>query len=389
MKKHWGKKIVCLAMTLALMGGVLGGCGKDTSQEESDTYRIAMVGPLTGAGAQYGQAYQATLEILRDKVNEEGGIDGKQLEIDFFDDKQDPKETLNVANKIVADGGYVGVIGSQTSSCSMSAAPVLEKAGIPMISPQASHADFTKTGDYIFSLQMPNAYEQRKQVEWMIDFFDAEKIAIIYSNDDWGAQCVAATTATAEAQGVELVAAETFIPGQTKDFSTIVTKVKEADPDVIYLAVLYTDGCLLVPQMKQLGLDCQLVSANTLYKQEFIDVVGEDAEGIYIPNPFSTVDYTEDYEFIQKAYNEKTGNTIDPYVTCSYDALSLFIDALTEVGGDREAIKDYLMGVKNYEGCSGTFTFDEDGGTMKAIYMLHIENGQFVEQPDIVIEPEE
>ena len=80
-------------MTLALMGGVLGGCGKDSSQEESDTYRIAMVGPLTGAGAQYGQAYQATLEILRDKVNEEGGIDGKQLEIDFFDDKQDPKET--------------------------------------------------------------------------------------------------------------------------------------------------------------------------------------------------------------------------------------------------------------------------------------------------------
>lgn len=379
-------RIMCFVVVTLFSIGLLGGCGD--SAKKSDTYRIAMVGPLTGNGAQYGQAYKATMEILRDKVNEEGGIDGKQIEIDFYDDKQDPKETLNVANKILADGNYVGVIGSQTSSCSMSAAPVLQKEGIPMISPQASHKDFTPTGDYIFSLQMPNSYEQYKQIEWMCDYFEAKKIAIIYSNDDWGTQCLEHTQRAATDAGAELVAAETFIPGQTKDFSPIVTKVREAEPDVVYLAVLYADGCLLVPQMKQLGLDCQIVSANTLYKKEFIDVVGDEAEGIYLPNPFSIVHYTEDYEFIEKAYSEKTGNAIDPYVTCSYDALSLLLDAIKEVGSDHEAIKNYLSDLEQYEGTSGTFTFDENGGTMKSIYVLHIENGEFVEMPDIVIEPE-
>lgn len=378
-----------ICFSIAALTAVCSLSGPAYAAGDSDTYKIAMVGPLTGDGAQYGQAYKDTMEILRDKVNEEGGINGKQIEIDFYDDKKDPKETLNVANRIVADEDYVAVIGSQTSSCSMAAAPVLQKAGIPMISPHASHADFAKTGDYIFSMQMPNAYEQYKQIEWMCEYLDCEKIAIIYSNDDWGAQCVDTTEKAASDLGVELVAQETFIAGQTKDFSPIITKVKEADPDAIYLAALYSDGCLLVPQMKQLDLNCQIVSANTLYKQEFLDVVGDAAEGIYIPNPFSTVHYTEEYSFIEEAYAEKTGGMVDSYVSHSYDALSILLDAISEVGDDREAIRDYLAGIKNYEGVSGTFSFDENGASMKSIYVLQVQDGAFVELPDVVIAPEE
>ena len=148
---------------------------------------------------------------------------------------------------------------------------------------------------------MPNAYEARVQHEWAIDYLGAKRVAIIYSNDDWGLQNLESATAACENKGVELVAAETFIAGTTKDFSPIITKVKEANPDYIYLAVLYSDACLLIPQMKMLDLNCALVGTNTLYKTEFIDVVGEDAEGIYIPNNFSTLHHTEEYEYLEKA----------------------------------------------------------------------------------------
>lgn len=357
--------------------------------EEAEPYRIAMVGPLTGPGAQYGQAYKNSIEILRDKVNAEGGIDGHMIEVDFFDDKQDPKETLNVANLIIADGGYIAVIGSQTSSCSMAAAPVLQRAGIPMIAPHASHSDYAKTGDYCFSLQMPNSYEARVQHEWAIDYFGAKKAAIIYSNDDWGLQNLDAATAACENKGIELVAAETFIAGQTKDFSPIITKVKAAEPDYIYLAVLYSDACLLIPQMKMLDLNCQLVGTNTLYKTEFIDVVGEDAEGIYIPNNFSTLHHTEEYTYLEKAIAEKVeGGIVDSYVSHAWDALSLLINAIREVGTDGAAIKDYLANMGSYEGVAGTFVFDENGATMKNVYVMKIENGEFVEDPDICIEPQ-
>lgn len=357
--------------------------------ESAEPYRIAMCGPLTGPGAQYGQSYKNSLEILRDKINAEGGIDGHMLEIDFYDDKQDPKETLNVANLIIADGGYIAMIGSQTSSCSMAAAPVMQRAGIPMIAPHASHSDYAKTGDYCFSLQMPNAYEARVQHEWAIDYLGAKRVAIIYSNDDWGLQNLESATAACENKGVELVAAETFIAGNTKDFSPIITKVKEANPDYIYLAVLYSDACLLIPQMKMLDLNCALVGTNTLYKTEFIDVVGEDAEGIYIPNNFSTLHHTEEYEYLEKAIAEKVdGGIVDSYVSHAWDALSILVKAIREVGTDGAAIKDYLANMGPYEGVAGTFVFDENGATMKNVYVMQIQNGQFVEMPDVCIEPQ-
>ena len=357
--------------------------------ESAEPYRIAMCGPLTGPGAQYGQAYKNSLEILRDKINAEGGIDGHMLEIDFYDDKQDPKETLNVANLIIADGGYIAMIGSQTSSCSMAAAPVMQRAGIPMIAPHASHSDYAKTGDYCFSLQMPNSYEARVQHEWAIDYLGAKRVAIIYSNDDWGLQNLESATAACENKGVELVAAETFIAGNTKDFSPIITKVKEANPDYIYLAVLYSDACLLIPQMKMLDLNCALVGTNTLYKTEFIDVVGEDAEGIYIPNNFSTLHHTEEYEYLEKAIAEKVdGGIVDSYVSHAWDALSILVKAIREVGTDGAAIKDYLANMGPYEGVAGTFVFDENGATMKNVYVMQIQNGQFVEMPDVCIEPQ-
>ena len=357
--------------------------------ESTEPYRIAMCGPLTGPGAQYGQSYKNSLEILRDKINAEGGIDGHMLEIDFYDDKQDPKETLNVANLIIADGGYIAMIGSQTSSCSMAAAPVMQRAGIPMIAPHASHSDYAKTGDYCFSLQMPNSYEARVQHEWAIDYLGAKRVAIIYSNDDWGLQNVDAATAACENKGVELVAAETFIAGNTKDFSPIITKVKEANPDYIYLAVLYSDACLLIPQMKMLDLNCTLVGTNTLYKTEFIDVVGEDAEGIYIPNNFSTLHHTEEYTYLEQAIAEKVdGGIVDSYVSHAWDALSVLVKAIREVGTDGAAIKDYLANMGPYEGVAGTFVFDENGAAMKNIYVMQIQNGQFVELPDICIEPQ-
>ena len=357
--------------------------------ESIEPYRIAMCGPLTGPGAQYGQSYKNSLEILRDKINAEGGIDGHMLEIDFYDDKQDPKETLNVANLIIADGGYIAMIGSQTSSCSMAAAPVMQRAGIPMIAPHASHSDYAKTGDYCFSLQMPNSYEARVQHEWAIDYLGAKRVAIIYSNDDWGLQNVDAATAACENKGVELVAAETFIAGNTKDFSPIITKVKEANPDYIYLAVLYSDACLLIPQMKMLDLNCTLVGTNTLYKTEFIDVVGEDAEGIYIPNNFSTLHHTEEYTYLEQAIAEKVdGGIVDSYVSHAWDALSVLLKAIREVGTDGAAIKDYLSNMGPYEGVAGTFVFDGNGATMKNVYVMQIQDGQFVELPDICIEPQ-
>ncbi len=361
-----------------------------SNEAKEDVYRIALVAPLTGPGTQYGQAYKTTIEILLDRINNvEGGVNGKKVVVDFYDDKQESKETLNIANKIVADGGYVAVIGSQTSSCSMAAAPVFEKAGIPMISPQASHADFAKMGKYIFSLQMPAAYQIRRQATWAIENFNVKRFAVIYKNDDWGAQCLSVITKLCKDLGVELVAAETFMSGQTKDFSPLITAVKEAKPDAVYIGAEYPDACLLFPQMEQLEFKTNFVSTNMLHRNEFLDVVGDAAEGLLIFDPITALHPGKDYEFIKEEYGKRTnGGLVDAYVSSSFDALSILVAALRTVGPDHAAIRDYIASIKQYDGVSGVFSFDSDGFVMKAIYQYKVENGKYIELPDVVLLPE-
>ncbi len=381
------KKFMMIVMIALVSFAIFAG---GSSESNEDVYKIALVAPLTGPGTQYGQAYKTTIEILLDRINnKEGGVNGKKVVVDYYDDKQEPKETLNIANKIVADGHYVAVIGSQTSSCSMSAAPVFEKAGIPMISPQASHADFAKMGEYIFSLQMPAAYQIRRQATWAIENFNAKRIALIYKNDDWGAQCISVITQLCKDLGVELVAAETFMSGQTKDFSPLITAVKDSNPDVVYIGAEYPDACLLFPQMEQLEFKSNFVSTNMLHRNEFLDVVGDAAEGLLIFDPITTLHAGKDYDFINEEYGKRTnGGLVDAYVSSSFDALSIIVEALRNVGSDHAAIRDYIAGISNYDGVSGVFSFDDDGFVMKAIYQYKVENGKYVENPDVVLLPE-
>ena len=193
-----------------------------------------------------------SLEILKDKVNQAGGINGKLVEFDYYDDKKDAKEALNVANKIVADGGYIGVVGSQTSSCSMAAAPIFQEEKLIMISPQASNPAYTLSGDFCFSMQLSSTYEADLTAKMIVDTYGYKKIAIIYSNDDWGVGVYDAFKESVVNYGGEVVDAETYISGQTKDFSPLISKIKTTEPEALFMASLYSEGAQILQQSKNL-----------------------------------------------------------------------------------------------------------------------------------------
>ena len=138
-----------------------GSSSSSGSSSDSDTIRLAVVGPMTGADADYGTGFKNSAMIMADKWNAEGGVLGKQVEIVVFDDKGSPEEAANVAEQIVADSSIVAVIGHFTSSCSMAAAPVYQDHGMLEVSPCSSHADYTKTGDWIWRVSPLTADEAR------------------------------------------------------------------------------------------------------------------------------------------------------------------------------------------------------------------------------------
>lgn len=377
------KKLISVMMLLCCMLSIIGCSSKKTA--DADVYRFAVLAPLTGDAAQYGITYQNTLEILKDKINAAGGINGKQIVIDYYDDKKDAKEALNAANKIVADGSYTAVIGSQTSSCSMAAAPVLQEEGIIMVSPQASNPNYTLQGDYCFSMQLSSSYEADLTAKMIVEQYGYKNIAIIYSNDDWGVGVHDAFVESVNALGGTVVDSETFISGQTKDFTPLISKMKSAKPDAVFMATLYSEGAQLLSQYKNLDFDVPVFTTNTLYKQEFLDLAAENAEGILMLNSFELENNDDEYLYLVEKYQEKTGSQVDTYVTQSYDALKIVLDAIEAVGDDPEAIRDWIAGVHDYRGVSGTFSFNENRVPVKFEYVFTIENGQYVQIPDLII----
>ena len=398
------RTLLALLLVLALLATSLAGCAQQSTadnplaapdssadnaspnEEAAEPYRIAVIAPITGNGSQYGLAYQHAMEILRDKINAEGGIDGHELQLDFYDDKQDSKETLNAANLIVADGGYLAVIGSQTSGCSMAASPVLQKAGIPMFSPHAAHADYTATGDYIFSLAMPQAYLIAKTAEYMYNEYNSKKVACVYANDDWGNQNLTLFTKYFEELGGSVVEAVSYDSGNTKDFSSVLTKCAAAEPDTIFLITLYNEGILCVQQMNDLEIDIPIFCDSAMYKQEVVGILGEAANGLTMMNTMDIVNHSGDYEYLEEKYVAQYGGIIDSYVSQSYDCLNIVVDAIRANGPSRDGIRDYIANLTQYEGVSGVISMNKETRTpRKNMYALSIIDGEF-QQLDYVAE---
>lgn len=395
------KKLIALALALLMMCSLLACTAKtDTASNTTNTdaqpaadssksddaastdsaepYRIALMAPMTGNNAQYGITYQTACEIYIEQCNAEGGINGHPVELVVYDDKGDAKEALNVANLIASDPTILAVIGSQASSPSLAAAPVFQEAGIPMISPQAAHPDFCTVGDHIFGLSCLTNYEGAVVTQRMIDD-GFKKVAIIYASDDYGLTIYQTAQETVAAAGdVEIVAAETYVSGQTTDFTPLLSKIKQSGAEALYISPSYSDAAMIITQMRQLDCAFKPYGCSMLYKQEFLDIAGEAAEGVDVTNFFKPGNTEEPYASVEKAYTEKTGAMMDVYVTNAYDAISLFCGAIREVGTDDQAICDWLANVKDWPGCAGPITFDEQRRPVRQLFWFEVQDGAFV-----------
>ncbi len=390
MKKR--RKWMILAMAL-----ILGLCGCQNSEQESadvqqseqsgtdaeageEPYKFALVAPMTGNNAQFGQAYRASCMMLIDDINANGGINGHEVILDVFDDKNDPKECVNVANIIVSDPSYLGVIGSQTSSCCMAVAPIFQEAGITMIAPSASHPDLVSMGEYIFRVTLTQELEAREYADFVTEKMGMESFAIIYCSDDWGVAVNQVFTEQVENSGAEVLVSETFIPNQTKDFTSLISKCKESGAECLFIVGQYAESAQIIQQCKNLEYEPELFYGTAMwYQQEFIDLLGENGEGLVFCGNFDNKSQDPYFLEFDERLQEKEGIHIDQYVAQSHDAMELFLNAVEKAGADREKIRDEIAATTEFHGLMGTWSYDpETREPDRELFPQIIQNGQFV-----------
>lgn len=372
------KKLTSLLLAVAMFCTL--GLTAFAETELLEPVYFAWVGPLSGDSTLDGITEQASLEMCLEHINGNGGVLGHELVIDFFDDKNDATEAVNIANKIVDAEKYIAVMGSWSSTPSMAMAPIFEENEIIQYSPTASHADYSSLGEYIFRNTPTQALETTAYAEYLANNTDIKTVAILYQNDDWGLNINNIFTEKFEELGGEVVLSETFIGSSTKDFTPMITKVKDLNPDAFFIVAYYADSAQIMVQTKDLEYAGQVVITSTCLKQETINIAGEAAEGALLFNCFAHDIPSERFQQIMEVeFYERTGKLPDAFAMQPYDVCTQLVAACEAAGTvtDIPAIRDALDGM-TFEGLAGEYTMNEVGDAVRPLFPITIKDGAFV-----------
>ena len=343
-----------------------------------DTVKIGLSAPLTGDWAEYGNDFKRSVTMVMDRINRMGGIHGKEVVLEIADSRGDPKESVLIAEKFVADPDIIAEIGDFSSSSSMAAAPIYERADMTQLSPTASHMGFTQKGKNMFRVVATQGYEGPYNARWAVQELGKKKIATIYINNDWGVDANKYFTQEAKKLGAEIVAEEAFTPGE-KDFSAILSKLKRLKPELIYLPTFYADAAAILNQAKRVRFNPAVLANSSLFSQKTIELGGDAVEGILIPANYFSADPRPAAQEFTREYQALYGALPNQFAALAYDAANLMVAALQKAGiDDRSKVKDALVSLQGFQGATGSISYANSHDPEKELVRITIKDGKWV-----------
>ncbi|WHO20583.1 branched-chain amino acid ABC transporter substrate-binding protein [Agrobacterium tumefaciens] len=329
---------------------------------------IAVGAPLTGPNAAFGAQIQKGAEQAAKDINAAGGINGEQIKIVLGDDVSDPKQGISVANKFVADGVKF-VVGHFNSGVSIPASEVYAENGILEITPAATNPVFTERGLWN-TFRTCGRDDQQGGIagKYLADHFQDAKVAIIHDKTPYGQGLADETKKAANAAGVTEVMYEGVNVGD-KDFSALISKMKEAGVSIIYWGGLHTEAGLIIRQAADQGLKAKLVSGDGIVSNELASIAGDAVEGTlntFGPDPTLR---PENKELVEKF--KAAGFNPEAYTLYSYAAMQAIAGAAKAAGSvEPEKVAEALKS-GTFPTALGDISFDEKGDPKLPGYVMY------------------
>ena len=372
------KKGLIFIMILAVLISAMTGCSSSVT-EDTDTIKIGVASPYTGDYAQFGDYTKDGVELAVEEINKAGGVLGKPIQIVYGDDKGDSKEAVSVAQKFASDKGIVGIIGHFFSGATLAAGPIYQQNEIPTIAVASTNPDVADIGDYVFRINVGDNY-QGSQLAQLLKDKGYNKVSVIYDNSDYGKGVSDVFTQSFTEIGGEVLLNESYLGGQDKDFSLILTKVKNTDTEVIILVSYYTEASLIIQQARNIGIDVPFYASDSLYTDDFLTLAGDAANGTHVVCYFHESDPSEAAQEFVKKFESKYNKKVDSWSPYAYDAMYVMADAINRAGTtDGPAVRDAIAATTDFQGATGVTNFEgarEPVG--KYVVILVVENGQYV-----------
>ena len=335
----------------------------------SGPIKIVVQGPITGSEATFGAQMKAGAEAAVADINAAGGLLGRQIELAVEDDKCDGTESTSVANR-VAGSGAVFVAGSFCSGASIPASAVYAESNIVMISPASTNPKFTdqRPGPGVFRTCGRDDQQGPTAADYILKNFAGKNIAILHDKSPYGEGLAMETEKALKAGGLEPVLSDSFNKGDT-DFSALVSKLKQANVDLVYAGTYHTEAGNLVKQLRQQGVQAPLMAGDALVAAEFWTIAGNDGEGTlmtFSPDPAKD---PKNADIVKKFAD--AGTKAEGYVLYTYASIQAWAEAVKTAGTtDFEPVVKALSEGK-FSTVIGEIDFDDKGDVTLPGYVVY------------------
>ena len=381
------KKGLLLFSLMIATSLILSACG---GAAEGDVIQVGGIGELTGDIPAVGASFKNAAEMAVQEINDAGGLDvcGKKYTIEFTleDNAGKADQSASAAQKLITQNNVVAIIGPNASRYAIPASEIAESSQVVLISPWSTNPKTTldaKTNDpkkFVFRAAFIDPFQGRVVAKFALENLGAKNAAVIYDvASDYNKGIAEFFKQTFEEFGGSVVAFETYTTGD-KDFTAQLTKIKEANPDVIFLPNYYSEVPLQIQQAKRLGITVPFLGSDSWGSSELITLCGTDCEGYYFSTHYAADNATPVAQNFINAYKAKHGNTPDDVAALTYDSFGLLWTAIKNAcSTDRLAIRDGMAKISDFEGVTGTMKFQEGSGDpVKSAVILQIKDGKFV-----------
>jgi branched-chain amino acid transport system substrate-binding protein len=328
-----------------------------TAAHAAEPILAGVSGPLTGPNAQYGAQWKRGFDLALDGINGAGGVAGRPLAYDFQDSQSDPRQSVAVAQKLVADPRVIIELGDFSSPASMAASPIYQRAKLVQFGFTNSHPDFTKGGDHMWS-NSTNQAEEQPQLAAYAAKLGFKRPALLHLNTDWGRTAKDAFVKAAPTLGMEVTAAEGYLSAE-QDFRPTLVRARDSKPDGLVLLSYYADGALICRQAKDAGVPFPILAGTSNYSPKFIELGGAGVENVHVMSSFFPGDPRPEVQDFVRRYRAKYDQEPDSFSAGAYDTMVLFAALCAGYGTTRDAMQAGLLAIKDVPSIIyGTTTFD-------------------------------
>ena len=397
--------ITIFILVLSLFLSVTTRAYGDEKEKNLKPWKIVVAGPMSGEKYHLGKAMIDAVKLRVNQKNAEGGINGRQIEVVTYDDKNSSETAEEVAKKIAEESDALLVIGHRTSGASMAAAPIYQQYKIPAISGTATSDALTLNNPWYFRVVYNNSLQADFIANYINSILKFKHATLISTNSAYGKSLSSAFTSATEDLPLKISHKYELNKDSQEidlDMADIVAELSLVpDSGIVFLAMNATNAAHFIREMRNSGFALPIFGADSI-NQKFPsyfqpDPILKTSPGDFTDQIYSTTSMiwdvaNENAVRFRRDFRKEQGRSPDSSEALYYDAASIAFEAIEnaelsgdEIAGDREKIRNYLAKIntrsKSFNGITGKIYFDESGNAIKSVPVGVFELAEYISAP--------